>query len=145
MFLSNNTKRHNTIIIKVIASFKKSPAGFKGFPVIYSVFTINKKVADIDLSNYCGLLYIDVPTMTKQDLDKPIYYECSNWYPIEIVYYFYRRYNINPVVLYFANATTTFDCDFSKFTNDQFRCFVGKTACKHSTATWKTTDKYEYM
>ena len=148
-FYSQRGKSHTDNIKldhnKSYASFKKSPAGFKGFPLIDSVFTINTKVSDIDLSHYCGLLYVDVKTLTKFDLDKPIYYESSNWYPIEIVYYYFKQYNINPTILYFANATTTFDCDFSKFTNDQFRCFVGKTACKHSTATWKTTDKYEYM
>ena len=128
-------------------SFKQSPAKFNGFPTIDAVFKVNMKVSESSLldSNYNGLLYIETKTMSAKDLDKPLYYESSNWYPIEIVKYYYEKYQQDPVIKCFAYAATTFNIDFSKFSNSQFRCFIGKTSTKDSTNTWRTTDKYEYL
>lgn len=128
-------------------SFKQSPAEFNGFPTIDAVFQVNMKASESSIldSGYNGLLYIETPLMSANDLDKPIYYESSNWYPIEIVKYYYEKYQQDPVIKCFAYASTTFDVDFSKFSNSQFRCFVGKTSTKDSTNTWRTTDKFEYL
>jgi hypothetical protein len=129
-------------------SFSKSPAQFKGFPVLDALFSINKPVSDsVELFQYSGLLYIETPQIkpSKLGLNFRLSYEGSGWYPVEIVQYYYTKYGINPFIKAFAHATTTFDVDFSEFSNSQFRCFIGKTATKHSTETWRTTDKYEYL
>ena len=35
--------------------------------------------------------------------------------------------------------------DVTKFTNPQFRAFVGKTTSKYVSDTWRTTDENEYL
>ena len=124
-------------------SFESSPAHFAGFPILDSIFKINKKASETDLS-YPGLVYIEVPTLTYKDMTKPLYYECSNWYPAEIVKYF-LKYAVDPLIKCYATASKTFSVDFSKFTNEQFRCFIGKCSSKQSSSTWRTSDKFEFL
>jgi len=130
------------------SALKCSPANFAGFPILEAVFKVDKLVSEsqeLITSGYHGLLYIDYKSLTADDLDKHIYYESAGWYPIEIVKYFYDTYQVDPLIKAFAYASTTFNVDFSKFSNSQFRCFVGKTVTKDSTMSWRTTDKYEYL
>jgi hypothetical protein len=92
-----------------------------------------------------GLVYIETDTLTVDDLDKKIYYEASGWYPIEIVKAYYEKYNINPVIKSYAYATEIFDVDFRKFTNDQFRTFLGKCISQSFDEVWRTKDYNEFM
>ena len=127
-------------------SFTSSPAGFRGFPIISAVFGVNAPVSiSTHLFKYDGLFYLEVPQMTANDLKSPIYYEGSNWYPIEIVKYWFEKYGINPTIKAFAYAATSFNCDFGVMSNSQFRCFVGKTTARESTSTWRTTNNFEYL
>jgi hypothetical protein len=85
------------------------------------------------------------PQFEDKGLVNPIYYEGANWYPVEIVKYWYDTYGVDPKIKAFAYASTTFNMDFSSMTNAQFRCFVGKTTSKDATSTWRTTDHFEYL
>ena len=89
-----------------------------------------------------GLLYVEAEKLTVSNLDKPIHYECSGWYPIEIVQAYYEQ-GINPVVKSYAYASKVFDIDFSTFTNDQFRTFLGKCISKSYDEVWRTKDFME--
>ena len=140
-------------------SFKNSGC-FKGFPEqINSVLTFENTTAsqarginNASIFHHNGLLYIDYPKLdieilkTKTEGKYPrIYYECSGWYPIEIVEEIYKLYGIDPIVKAIAIGDDTFDIDVTKFTNPQFRAFVGKTTSKYVSDTWRTTDKNEYL
>lgn len=89
-----------------------------------------------------GLLYVEFPKLIVSNLDKPIYYECSGWYPIEVVRAYYEQ-GINPMIKSWAYASKTFDIDFSTFTNDQFRTFLGKCISKSYDEVWRTKDFME--
>ena len=102
-----------------------------------------------------GLLYVEFPmlkdTFVAKVIDKrkkttyiynPIYYECSGWYPIEVVRAYYEQ-GINPMIKSWAYASKTFDVDFSTFTNDQFRTFLGKCISKSYDEVWRTKDFME--
>ena len=134
-------------------SFKNSGC-FKGFPAqidkIYS-YPPETKASDVDYTHH-GLLYLEYPKldikhlMTKTDNKYPrIYYECSGWYPLEIVQSIYNEYGINPIVKAIAIGENTFDLNEEIFTNSQFRCFVGKTISQSVDDIWRTTDKNEYL
>ena len=92
-----------------------------------------------------GLLYVEWDTLTKDKLNKKIYYETSGWYPVEIVKEYYNQYGINPYIKSYAYATETFDIDFQKFTNEQFRTFLGKCTSKSFDECWRTKDYLEFM
>lgn len=47
-------------------------------------------------------------------------------------------------VKFYAYASDSFDVDFSDFTNDQFREFIGKCGQSKHTSQWKTTDPIEF-
>lgn len=142
-------------------SFKQSGC-FKGFPEqINSVlsFPENTTASQSKTFHHNGLLYVDFPKLDIENLMTKvknckaassrkyprIYYECSGWYPIEIVEEIYKLYNIDPVVKAIAIGEDTFDIDVTKFTNPQFRAFVGKTTSKYVSDTWRTTDENEYL
>ena len=141
-------------------SFKNTGC-FKGFPEqINSVlsFPDGTTASQSKTFHHNGLLYVDYPKldienlMTKTKGSKGvspsyphIYYECSGWYPIEIVEEIYKLYKIDPVVKAIAIGEDTFDIDVTKFTNPQFRAFVGKTTSKYVSDTWRTTDENEYL
>jgi len=135
-------------------SFKNSGC-FKGFPEQINTvlsFPENTTASKASIFHHNGLLYIQYPKlditnlMTKTKKSYPrIYYECSGWYPIEIVEEIYKLYNIDPVVKAIAIGEETFDIDITKFTNPQFRAFVGKTTSKYVSDTWRTTDYNEYL
>lgn len=94
-----------------------------------------------------GLLYIEYETLTLHDFEKQnnVIYECSGWYPIEIVKSNYEKYGINPLVKQYAYASSSFDVDFSDYTNDQFRTFLGKCISQGFDEVWKTTSYDEFM
>lgn len=48
------------------------------------------------------------------------------------------------IVKFYAYASDSFDVDFSDFTNDQFREFIGKCGQSKHTSQWKTTDPIEF-
>ena len=121
---------------------------FKGFPILEGIFKVDKNFkefhATVNTHGKHGLLYIIFPTLTTDNLDKPIYYECSGWYPIEIVRDYFVKYGINPFVRSYAYASKTFTVDFSKWTNDQFRTFIGKCIAQSFDEVWRTKDYLEY-
>jgi hypothetical protein len=128
-------------------SFSKSGI-FNGFPIIEAVFKVDKRysllpiVEEKAMANKHGLLYVEFPTLTASNLDKPIYYECSGWYPIEIVQAYYEQ-GINPMIKCWAYASKTFNIDFDSFTNDQFRTFLGKCISKSYDEVWRTKNFME--
>jgi hypothetical protein len=131
-------------------SFKSSGL-FQGFPNIQAVFKVEKLFDDQfssrtkqGLKNMEGLLYIEFPTLTFDNCDQ-IYYEGDGWYPFEIVQKYYENYGVNPFVKSYAYANTSFNVDFSKFTNDQFRTFAGKCFSTTSASTWRTRDSTEFL
>jgi len=92
-----------------------------------------------------GLLYIEWETLTTEKLNNKLYYEGNGWYPIEIVKEYYNKYNINPYVKSYAYASETFNVDFTNFTNDQFRTFLGKCISASFDEVWRTKDYLEFM
>jgi hypothetical protein len=144
---SNNHTKYDQN--KSYKSFSNSRI-FNGFPIIEAVFKIDKNFSHMprsqDLTSK-GLLYIETETLTKEKIlnKSKIYYEASGWYPFEIVKSYYERYQINPLVKSWAYATETFDVDFSTFTNDQFRTFMGKCISKSYDEVWRTKDYNEFM
>ena len=92
-----------------------------------------------------GLLYVEWDTLTVNKLNEQIYYEGNGWYPIEIVKKYYESSNINPFIKSYAYASKTFNVDFEKFTNDQFRTFMGKCVSKSFDEVWRTKDYSEFM
>ena len=94
----------------------KSTGCFKGFPEqINSVlsFPDNTTASQSKTFHHNGLLYVDYPSLDIENLITKvrddckaassrkyprIYYECSGWYPIEIVEEIYKLYKIDPVV-----------------------------------------------
>ena len=102
--------------------------------------------APLQSSNFKhGLLYVEWETLTKDKLHEKIYYETSGWYPVEIVKEYYNQYGIDPYIKSYAYASETFDVDFQKFTNDQFRTFLGKCSSRKFDECWRTKDYLEYM
>jgi hypothetical protein len=131
---------------KAYKSFSKSGL-FQGFPIIEAEFKINKKFSEMyEHTNFKhGLLYVEWDTLTTDKLNDKIYYECSGWQPVEIVKQYYNQYGINPYVKSYAYASETFDVDFQRFTNDQFRTFLGKCTSKSFDECWRTKDYLECM
>jgi hypothetical protein len=134
-------------------SFKNSNC-FKGFPEQIDTvlsFPDNTTATQSKTFHHDGLLYVEYPALDDtyfkktNNKYKQIYYECSGWYPIEIVEEIYKLYKIDPIVKAVAIGQDTFDIDITKFTNPQFRSFVGKTTSKYVSDTWRTTDKNEYL
>ena len=135
-------------------SFKNSGC-FKGFPEQINTvlsFPEHTTASQSNTFHHNGLLYIDYISldietlMTKIEGTYPrIYYECSGWYPIEIVEEIFKLYGIDPIVKAIAIGEDTFDIDVTKFTNSQFRSFVGKTTSKYVSDTWRTTNRNEYL
>ena len=122
---------------------------FRGFPNLSTVFKVDKKFSDFskelsDLSK--GLLYIEYPTLTLDYLKNRgmIHFEGSGWYPVEIVQEVAKRSPIDPVVKFYAYASDSFDVDFSDFTNDQFRTFIGKCNQNPHSLHWTTIDPVEF-
>ena len=128
---------------KAYKSFDKSNI-FKGFPIFEAVFDVNKLFSDSGLSGN-GLLYIEWDTLTVDKLYKKLYYEGSGFYPIEIVKYYYDNYGINPFVKSYAYGSQNFNVDFSKYTNDQFRTFLGKCISQSYEEVWQTDNYLEFM
>jgi hypothetical protein len=137
---------------KSYKSFKTSGL-FQGFPMIEALFKIDKPFslfyqaqAEAGCSRQ-GLLYVEWETLTIDSLKskKPIYYETSGWYPFEIVQKYFEKYGINPLIKSWAYASKSFDVDFSGFTNDQFRTFIGKCISKSYDEVWRTKDFLEFM
>jgi hypothetical protein len=128
-------------------SFKTSGI-FQGFPNLEAIFEVNSSFSDF-ISNTAkhGLLYIEYDTLTLEVLrtSNPLIYEGSGWYPIEIVKANYEKYGINPLVKQYAYASETFDVDFTDYTNDQFRTFLGKCISNSYDDVWKTTSYDEFM
>jgi hypothetical protein len=92
-----------------------------------------------------GLLYVVWDTLTPEKLNNKICYEGNGWYPIEIVKEYYKTYGINPFVKSYAYARETFNVDFTGFTNEQFRSFIGKCTSKSYDEVWRTKDYQEFM
>lgn len=124
---------------------------FKGFPKLEAVFNVDKKFSQLKKQitkkgkMAHGLLYIEAETLNTKTMNNHIYYETSGWYPIEIVNQYFKKHKINPVVLKYAYASETFDIDFSDFTNEQFRSFIGKCISRSFDEVWRTTDRNEYL
>jgi hypothetical protein len=119
---------------------------FKGFPILEGVFKIDKYYSDLNSQNIAhGLLYIEWDRLTPEKLNEKIYYESSGWYPVEIVKSYYEKYNINPYIKSYAYAREIFNVDFTSFTNDQFRTFLGKCISQFHEEIWKTRDFNEFM
>lgn len=141
------TSNINNIKVDMNASYPafKQSGIFKGFPNIEAVFKVGKYASEcLDILSTNGLVYIEYPQIS--ELNKPIYYEGSGWYPVEIVKsHLESQENINPLILSFAYAPTTFDCDFTTMTNQQQRAFFGKCHPRESTNSWRTNDVYEYL
>ena len=131
---------------KAYKSFSRSGI-FNGFPIIEGIFKIEKNFSDTEVAaNFKhGLLYVEWDTLTKDKLNEKIYYEASGWYPIEIVKEYYHKYGINPYIKSYAYASQTFDVDFQRFTNEQFRTFLGKCTSKSFDECWITKSYLEYM
>ena len=130
-------------------SFRHSKC-FKGFPTqIDAVFSFPQgtKASETECFAYNGLFYVEWETLTIEHCKefKPIYYESSGWYPIEIVESLYLEETIDPVIKAVALSQDTFDFDENKMTNQQFRAFVGKVASKYVSDVWRTTDLREYL
>jgi hypothetical protein len=140
----NNKYDHN----KSFLSAKSSPA-WNGFPILEAVFKIDKQYSSLDISKSTGyiygLLYVSVPTIASPPGNQKIYYECSGWYPVEIVKYYYDKYNIDPLILSYAYASTTFDFDFSKMTKAEYTGFFGTCQMKDSVNSWRTNDEFECL
>ena len=129
---------------------------FTGFPRIKAIFNVNKKFSEFLISlsrgiNH-GLLYINWDELDLSELQtfkaialNKIYYEQSGWYPIEIVKENYDNHGINPDIVEYAYADEVFNIDFSNFTNDQFRTFIGKCVSQSYDECWRTRDYYEFM
>jgi hypothetical protein len=128
---------------------------FQGFPNIQAVFKVEKLFGDFRADSVVskmrqeresneGLLYIEFPTLTFDNCDQ-IYYEGDGWYPFEIVQKYYSDYGINPFVKSYAYANTSFNVDFSKFTNNQFKTFIGKCFSTKCESTWRTHDSVEFL
>ena len=124
---------------------------FKGFPVLEAVFKVDKLFSELCLTNgvKAGLLYVEADRLSAtnnivEKLNQPIYYECSGWYPVEIVSQYYKE-GIDPFIRSYAYANESFNVDFSTFTNDQFRTFIGKCTSKSYDEIWKTKDYLEFM
>lgn len=130
-------------------SFRTSEI-FQGFPNLEAIFEVDSLFSDFisvaQTANH-GLLYIEYETLTLHDFvsRNTLVYEGSGWYPIEIVKANYKTYGINPLVKQYAYASETFDIDFTDFTNDQFRTFLGKCISKSFDDVWKTTSYDEFM
>jgi len=123
---------------------------FKGFPSAlnqsYS-FKYNTRVSDIPaLHEMCGLLFVEFAAITPEQLIgcSPIYYNGSGYYPIEIVVSLFRVEGINPMVREVILSASSFNVDFSAYTKDQFRSFIGKTTSKISKNTVITYSKDEF-
>ena len=130
---------------KAYKSFSKSKI-FNGFPILEAIFKVNKPFSEfLTHESLNGLLYIEYDTLTANKLNKKLYYECSGWYPVEIVKYFYENDNINPFVKSYAYASETFNINFNEFTNQQFRSFIGKCVSKTYEECWMTKDYLEFM
>lgn len=122
---------------------------FRGFPASLNQsfnFNDNTRVSDIpELSEMHGLIYLEYEQITPASLKAftKLYYNGSNYYPIEIVFHYFNKYNVNPIVKQVILSDTAFNVDFSNFTKDQFRCFIGKTTARISKNTLATYGKKE--
>ena len=130
---------------KAYKSFNKSGI-FNGFPILEAVFKVDKSFSDFSRNDgYShGLLYVEWDTLSVKKLNSKIYYEGNGWYPIEIVKKYYE-FGVNPFIRSYAYASKTFNVDFEKFTNDQFRTFMGKCVSKSFDEVWRTKDYAEFM
>ena len=127
-------------------SFAKSKL-FNGFPEIEAVFTIDKLWSESLLNSYNhGLVFVEWPKLTADNLNAKIYYECNGWQPIEIVKSIYNETKINPFIKSFAYASNSWNTkSFNKMTNSQFRSFIGKCVSQSFDEVWKTYDYFEFM
>lgn len=113
-------------------SFKNSGI-FKGFPVIEGCVRINENVSSCErLFDKHGMFYIEGDDHT-------------GWYPIEIVKHNYEKYGVDPIVREMLFGSKTFDIDETKFTNSQFRCFIGKCFSQFGESTWRTDNYSEFL
>lgn len=143
---TNNVKYDQNQAYK---SFKTSGI-FHGFPNLEAIFEVNQclsKFMSVGAIAKHGLLYIEYETLTIEFLrtSNNMIYENSGWYPIEIVKANYEKYGIDPLVKQYAYASETFDVDFTDYTNDQFRTFIGKCISNSYDDVWKTTSYDEFM
>ena len=124
---------------------------FRGFPNLSACYSVNKPFSEFareltPLSQ--GLLYIEFPALTLDYINASgkIYFEGSGWYPVELVQDICLSQSVHtdPIVKLYAYASDSFDVDFSGFTNEQFREFMGKCGQTKNTLTWTTTDPIEF-
>ena len=140
-------------------SFKNSGL-FRGFPNLTKCYAVGKSFEEFcpQLNERSlGLLYVDTPAITLEGLRTSfeshneaalqypqIYYEGPGWYPVEIVQEHHKNHpELNPHIKYYAYANDSFDVDFSDFSNDQFRAFIGKCGHSINMQTWTTSDPVE--
>jgi ATP-dependent DNA helicase PIF1 len=165
-YMRTGGSHHNNIKFDMNHAYKsfKNSGIFKGFPERLDTVLSFKKpdgtyptASEADFFRHNGLVYIEYLTLdierlmtahlvnTKTKTYPRIYYECSGWYPIEIVEEIFKLYGVDPIVKAIAIGEDTFDIDVSQMTNSQFRSFVGKTTSKYVSDTWRTTNEDEYL
>jgi hypothetical protein len=112
---------------------------FRGFPESLSQlykFAPNTHFSDVpSLHGRHGLMYVEFPTITVESLNAcvPVYFNGSNYYPIEIIESLFLIEKIDPVIKEVVLSDSSFNVDFTGFTKNQFRSFIGKTTASTST------------
>ena len=135
-------------------SFRSFDTGcFKGFPCsldqIFRVpnIKLSRLLELLQLNNLHGLLYIKAKTIDISYFTRkqPIYYERSGFYDMHICLDLLEQFKIDPEVSIIALSKNVFNPDFSTFTKQQFRSFIGKCQSKQATKTFITKDKQEAL
>jgi len=126
---------------------------FMGFPSsLDQVFRVPKLklsrlLAILPLNELHGLIYIKSKTVQLEDFYEcnQIYYEKEGFYDIHICLSLLENEKIDPIVTVIALSKNAFNPDFSEFTKQQFRAFVGRTTSKKSSTTYITQSRQEAL
>ena len=125
---------------------------FNGFPTAIdqthkiSPVSLSRLIELIPLATMHGLLYVKTTLATLDNFTTftPIYYDKSGFYDIHICLSLLKD-GIDPIITGLVLSKTSFYPDFSSYTKQQFRAFIGRTTSKHSMTTFITTNTQEAL